>query len=109
MFFTKAQHTARFLLGTSVFFASGNLVYAQDRTLASILGIFIDIIDAAIPLVMLAALLFFMYGVVTLIYGAGNDQSRNAAKQTMVWGLIALFCMVAIWGIVEVIQRTFFG
>ncbi len=87
----------------------GAIAFAQERALKDILSIFIDLIDVIIPLIMLLALVFFIWGAIQLIYGAGNDASRNAAKQTMVWGTIALFCMVAIWGIVVIIQRSFFG
>lgn len=97
----------RVVIMYTVFFVPSTFVHAQ-RTLKTILSVFIDIIDATIPLVMLVALLFFVFGAVRLIYGAGDDKSRNAGKQTLLWGTLALFCMVAIWGIVQIIQRTFF-
>jgi hypothetical protein len=85
-----------------------NIVGAQ-QTLATILGTFVRIIETAIPLVMLLALIFFVIGAIRLIYGGGDDRQREAGKQTMIWGTIALFCMIAIWGIVEIIQRSFFA
>jgi hypothetical protein len=85
-----------------------SVVFAQ-RTLATLLKTVVEIISAAIPLVMLFALIFFIWGAIRLIYGAGDDRAREVGKQTMIWGTVALFCMVAIWGIVEIIQNSFFA
>lgn len=76
--------------------------------MGTILATFVDIIDTAIPLVILFAVLFFIFGAIKLIYAAGDDSARTSGRQTMVWGIIALFFMTAIWGIVEIITRTFF-
>lgn len=56
-----------------------------------------------IPLLTLAALGFFMYNVVMFIKNANNDKLRGEYKTTMIWGIVALFVMVSVWGIVAIL------
>ena len=58
-----------------------------------------------IPLVFALALLFFFYGVAKYIWSAGTD--KDEGKKIMVWGVIALFVMTSIWGIVKFIEGEF--
>lgn len=51
-----------------------------------------------------AALLFFFWGLALLILRAGNEEKRKEGKKVMLWGIIALFIIVSIWGITEYIQ-----
>lgn len=71
--------------------------------LLTIQGIF----NTAIPIVMTLALLYFFWGLATYILGAGDEEKRKAGRGMMVWGIIALFVMAAVWGLTGVIARTF--
>ena len=46
------------------------------------------------------ALLFFFWGLAQFILKSGDAASHEEGKNKMVWGVIALFVMVSIWGIV---------
>ena len=61
---------------------------------------FKGLINTAIPLVVGLALLYFLWGVGQFILKAGNDQARNEGKQRMIWGIVALFVIFSIWGII---------
>jgi len=78
-------------------------------TFASILGTFVEILDLVVTLLMVVSVLGFVFGMVRFIYSAGDEKGRTEGKQVMVWGTLALFCMVAVWGLVRVIKTTFFG
>ena len=54
--------------------------------------------DILIPLVFALALLFFFWGVAKYIWSAGD--AKEEGKQIMVWGVVALFVMSSIWGII---------
>lgn len=58
-----------------------------------------SIIDTLIPIVFTLALLGFFYGLVKYIFGAEHD--KDQAKKTMIWGIVALFVMAAVWGLVN--------
>jgi hypothetical protein len=65
--------------------------------------------DAFVGFIMVLSLLAFIVGVVRFMSTAGDDQSRATGKRLMVWGLIALFVMISVWGIANIIKTTFFG
>ncbi|MFH1170096.1 MAG: pilin [Candidatus Vogelbacteria bacterium] len=82
------------------------LTFAQaDAT--SILDEVQNILNTVIPIVMTLALLYFFWGLATYILGAGDEEKRKAGRGMMVWGIIALFVMAAVWGLTGVIAKTF--
>ncbi len=54
------------------------------------------------------ALLVFFWGLVKFIMSAGPGGKADG-KQLMIWGTIALFVMVSIWGIVHFIGGEILG
>ncbi len=84
-------------------------VAAAQETIRGILGIAVNILTAVIPAIMVLTLLFFIWGAIKLIYFGGDEKSRGDAKASMVWGTLALFVMVCVWGLVQIIKVTFFG
>jgi hypothetical protein len=58
--------------------------------------------DVLIPLAFTLALLFFFYGIAKYIWSVG--QEKEEGKKIMIWGVIALFVMSSVWGLVSFIQ-----
>lgn len=54
--------------------------------------------DILIPLAFSLALLAFFYGVAKYIWSEGSGKAEG--KQIMIWGVVGLFVMSCIWGIV---------
>lgn len=51
------------------------------------------------------ALLFFFWGLAKFILNAGDENARQSGKQIMIWGVVALFVMVSVWGIVVIMRQ----
>jgi hypothetical protein len=51
----------------------------------------------------------FFWVLVKYIYSAGNEKPRGDGAALMMWGVIALFVMVSIWGLVAVLDNIFLG
>lgn len=47
------------------------------------------------------ALLVFFWGLVKFIMNAGDEEAVKEGKRLMIWGIVALFVMVSVWGIVR--------
>lgn len=62
------------------------------------------IVNLAIPIVFALALLVFFWGLVKYIWGGAEDKDK--AKNLMIWGVVALFVMAAIWGLVAWLGST---
>lgn len=63
------------------------------------------IVNGLIPVVFGAALLFFFYGLARYILGGAEDKEKG--RNLMIWGVVALFVMASIWGLVRLLQTTF--
>jgi hypothetical protein len=64
-----------------------------------------NIINQIIPILFALALLGFFYGLVMYIF-VGDDEKKTKAKQTMIWGVVALFVMASVWGLVRFIGNA---
>ena len=78
------------------------------NTIKDLINRIIDLIGTAIPLLMGVAIVVFLWGIAQSILYASNQEERKKGKQLMVYGVITIFVMVSVWGIVEVLQETFF-
>jgi len=67
---------------------------------------FKNLVDLVIPIVAALALLAFFWGLVKFIAKAGDEKSHEEGKNIMKWGIIALFVMFSVWGLVFFIQRN---
>jgi len=58
-----------------------------------------SIVNKVIPIVFAIALLGFFWGLVRYIFG--SEHNKDQAKKTMIWGVVALFVMATVWGLVN--------
>lgn len=78
-------------------------------TLVGWLGTFITLINnVVIPLIVALAVLFFIWNVFRFfILQSGSEEGRQKAKRLMLYGLLALVIILTIWGIVNILIKTF--
>lgn len=79
------------------------------KTIADIFKFFTCLIQTSIiPIVMTLALLYFIYGVVNFFLAPdAGDKKREEGKKFMLWGIIGLFVMISVWGLVSILTSTF--
>lgn len=63
------------------------------------------LISYVIPVLISLGVLAFMWGIVMYLFGKNKDEGR----MFMVWGVIALFVMTSVWGLVGILRGTLFG
>jgi len=59
------------------------------------------VITIAVPVAFGAAILGFFYGLAIYVFNSGNEASKEKGVMIMKWGLVALFVMVSILGILR--------
>ena len=70
------------------------------KDFGDLIGIFTDLLKAVTPVIFGIALLVFIWGLVKFISRVGGDEKAvKEGKSLMIWGLVALFVMASIWGI----------
>ena len=65
------------------------------------------VLKGVIPVIFGLAMVYFFWGMSVFILNAGNEKLRADGKQKMVWGVVALFVMFSIWGILTWIAGVF--
>lgn len=102
----KISRYSAIVFGTFAVFAFPIIAAAQARTgLQNLVSQAGGLIQALIPIVIGLAVLVFLWGV--LIYVLKSDDAGKAQGRTfMLWGIIALFVMVSVWGLVNILRET---
>ena len=74
------------------------------------IGNFIDLLTGyvtlIVPLLLSLAILVFFWGIVKFITHAGDEKAREEGKNIMIWGMVVIFVMVALWAIVGYLQES---
>ena len=65
------------------------------------------LINPLIVILVGAALLVFFWGLAKFIFRVGGDEKAvEGGKRLMIWGLLALFVMISVWGIIRFMQNA---
>jgi hypothetical protein len=63
------------------------------------------ILKPLVPLLIGLAVIVFIYGVLLLMFSEGGEK-KEEGKQYMLWGIIGIFVMVSVWGLVAILSNT---
>ncbi len=63
-----------------------------------------EIINPLIEVLVVLAVAIFVWGIIEFIWNSGNEEKKTTGKQHIVWGLFGLFIMMALAGIIEIIE-----
>lgn len=58
-----------------------------------------------VPTLIGIALIVFMWGLIIFMTHGGDERAHEEGRQRIVWGIIILFVVVSVWGIVNLLQR----
>ncbi len=81
---------------------------AAVNDFGSLVALFIGMIKTLVPLIVGLTLLYFMWGIFQLVVSNSED-SRKEAVGVITYGVVSLFVMISIWGLVSILTSTFFG
>ena len=81
---------------------------AAPQTFQDLANLIVTILDNATAVLVVLGIVVYFYGISTNILKFGEGD-KEKFKNYMVWGVIVLFVMVSIWGILRLLQSTLFG
>jgi hypothetical protein len=70
----------------------------------SFVCLFITLLAPIPPILVTIALLYFFWGITKYIRAGGNSEELKSGRDVMIYGIIALFVMLAVWGLVLLVQ-----
>ena len=78
---------------------------ASAQTLSDTLIFLSTILNGIIGLFITLAIVVFFWGLIKYLWSIGPDDAHEGLK-IMFWGVVAIFVMVSIWGIIGLVQRS---
>lgn len=82
------------------------VIALADNDLSSFITKLGQIFSSLVPIMVTLALIYFIYGLAEYIAVSGNEAKKAEGKNIMIYGTIAMFMIVSIWGVVQFIGKT---
>lgn len=80
---------------------------ASAASLFDTLSLANTFLNALIGLFITLAIVVFFWGLIKYLFGLDSAENKAEGLQIMMYGVIAIFVMVSIWGIIRLLQNTF--
>ena len=78
----------------------------QLGTIQSIICRVGNILDTLIPILVVLGVVYFIWGVITYVI-SGDEEAKKKGRERIIYGIIGLVVIVALWGLVGIITNTF--
>lgn len=82
-------------------FAQGSVTDAD-----SLFSLVNSILKSVLPIIIAIAVIYFVYNAFMYMIAA-DEERKGEAKSKMIYGVIALFVMISVWGLVNLLSGTF--
>lgn len=81
----------------------------ESDTLKTIVsGVVNEIMVYVVTLLAAASVIIFLWGIVKYLFKGSSDEARRKGRKLMLWGMLGLFVIFGIWGILELLT-SFYG
>lgn len=76
------------------------------ENLTDLFDLVTSLMNSAIPLIFGLAFLYFIWGLVKYVYAGGDEKARKEGTNMIIWGVVIIFVMLSVWGLVNVLKNT---
>lgn len=95
------------LISVSMFVAPvAALAQARVNSLWDLFSMANRVLNILVPLFIALAVVYFIWEVFRYAV-AGDEEKKKEAKTHIIWGVVGIFVMVSVWGLVNILQGTF--
>lgn len=63
-------------------------------------------LQSVIPVLILLGVIFFVWGVVSFVI-ADDEEAKSKGRDRMIYGIVGLAVIIGMWGLVNVVLKTF--
>jgi hypothetical protein len=88
------------------FAAANNCSFVQYGTIEAIICRIGNILNTIIPILVVLGVVYFVWGVVQYVI-ASDEEAKKTGRNRMIYGIIGLAVIVAMWGLVGILTNTF--
>ena len=83
-------------------FAAGAVESAND-----LFNLVEEILGKLAPMLIAVAVIILLVAIVNYIRAGEEEEKRGQARSMMIYGIIGLFVMISLWGLVAILSGTF--
>lgn len=65
-----------------------------------------NILDTIIPVLIVLGIVYFVWGIIQYVIGS-DEEAKKKGRDRMIYGIIGLVVIVAMWGLVGIVTKTF--
>src|SRR6185369_2737726 len=80
--------------------------YTPSQGIVGLIKFFSTILGYLFPVLIALAVILFIWRVFQYTISADED-TKEKAKSGIIWGIVGIFVMVSVWGLVAILQSTF--
>jgi hypothetical protein len=80
----------------------------MTKTIFNLFESAIEVMQGLVYLVISLALLGFLWGVVRFLFSGGNEKLKKDGRDFMIYGILILFVMTSLWGLVYLFRSFVF-
>jgi hypothetical protein len=84
-------------------------LFCSSCKFADIVQGIVSLINTTVLVLATLAIVVFFMGLVRYISQSGDAKGHAEGRERIIWSLVAIFVLVSIWGILEVMNTAFFG
>ena len=84
------------------------LALAAPKTFKDLANLLVVLMNNAVIVLIVLGVVVYFYGISTNILKM-KDEGGEKVKAYFFWGVIVLFMMVSVWGILQILQNSLFG
>ena len=101
----------RALLSLTVIFSLPRIASAAipPKVLTFVGNIYAAILNPIIVLLFALSFTYFMYGIVNFVWNGESADVREKGRSGMIWGIVGMFIMFSVFGILRILINTFGG
>ena len=95
-------------LATSVALLVPNMTFAAPQSFSQLATLLVQILTAATSTAIGLVFVLYFFGLATDLHKIGEGEAGKR-KEYLIWGIIALFVMISVGGILATLENTLFG
>jgi hypothetical protein len=82
--------------------------FSGNDAISSFIMNVLNLTQRLVPTLIGLALALFLWGILRYLFSK-DGPSKKEARDFMMWGIVALFVMVSVWGLVRIVQNIVLG
>jgi len=92
---------------TALAFILVPVTVSAQVTVQTIITAFTNALGGLVVVAAAIALMVFIWGIVLFVARSGDENAVQEGKKRMMWGVIGLFLIVSIWGLINLLMEMF--